>query len=271
MRVRKILGVVLIAVMSIACGKDVDNSKVDGPEIQEPQTLYLKAIKAYNGMPGYSDYDSSLAFDIDSEKRITSIRSTWSEEGVEYADPVVSIEYGEGTAVISYTADGESGNIHCELNDKGAIVRATYDGDMAGMVEEFTYNDAGEIKKYVACYANFSEMTLRYEWRDGNIYKVYYEDSEDKFTFTHEYTTEPNLYNIDIFPGCTLLTPIICELALPVNDGLLGKKNRGFLTSVGYDGYAIPIFDYIFKANGELEYATMDEDGYMVFECFDTL
>ena len=266
MRVKSILGVALIAVMSIACGKDVDNSKVDGPEIQDPQTLYVKAMNAYNGMPNYGYYDSSLSFDIDCEKRITSIRSTWSEEGVEYADPVINIEYGEGTAVISYSMDGDSGNINCELNDRGAIVRATYDGDMAGMVEEFTYNDAGEIQKYVACYANFSSMKLRYEWRDGNIYKVYYEDSEDKFTFTHEYTAEPNLYNIDIFPGCTLPTPILCELALPVNDGLLGKKNRGFLKSVGYDAYTIPIFDYTFKANGELEYATMDEDGYMVFE-----
>ena len=269
MRVRTILGAALVTVMSVACKKP-DVSKVD-PHPQESETLYVKAIKAYNGMPGYSEYDSSLAFEVDSEKRITSIRSTWTDEGVEYADPVIDIEYGEGTATISYLFDGESGNIKCELNDNGAIVKAVHDGEMMGLVEEFSYNDAGEIQRYSARLATMTMMSIDYEWKDGNIFKVSCDDSEDQFVFTHEYTDEPNIYNIDIFPGCTMAMPILCEFALPVNDGLLGKKNHGFLKSIEIEGYVIPVFDYTFKANGELEYATMDEDGYMVFECYEVL
>lgn len=269
MRVRDILGVALIAAMSVACGKPDVGNKPPKVDAEEPQTLYVKAITTHIDAPGVV-YNDALNFTIDSEKRITSMRSVYVEDGVEYADPVITIEYGEGTATINYSFEEQSGNIYCTLNEKGAILRAEYDGMMNGMVEEFTYSDSGEIMKYVACYANFIATTLTYEWRDGNIYKVNYEDSEDKFVFTHEYTAEPNIYNIDIFPGCTLATPIICELALAVNDGLLGKKNRGFLKSVEYNGYTSPVFDYTFKANGELERAAMD-GYYMTFDCFEVL
>ena len=57
---------------------------------------------------------------------------------------------------------------------------------------------------------------------------------------------------------------------MAVNDGLLGKKNRGFLKSVEYNGYTLPVFDYTFKANGELERAAMD-GYYMTFDCFEVL
>lgn len=268
MRVKTILGVALIAVMSIACGKP-DVVKVD-PAPQEPQMLYVKAIKAYNGMPGYSDYDSSVVFDIDSEKRIASMRSTWLEDGVEVSDPEITFTYGEGTAVINYSYDGESGSINCELNDKGAITRAVYGGEMMGFVEEFAYNDDGELESYAGRYGNMDVILLTYEWKNGNIYKVSYGDMEESYTFTHEYTAEANIYNIDIFHGCTFACPILCEF-VAVNDGLFGKKNHNFLKTVYFGDQTIPVFDYKFKANGELEYATMGEEGYMVFECFQVL
>lgn len=265
MRVRTIFGVALIAVMGVACNKNT-NPEPPVIEPEEPQMLYVKSIVSSSDTHGDEYYDA-LEFTINSDMRITSMRSTYSDG---YTEPIIDIMYGDGTATISYTYDGETGNIFCELNDQGAITSTSYDGMLSDFVETFTYNNAGELQTYVVCYANYSYMTLNYEWRDGNIYKIRYEDSEDQMTFTHEYTTEPNIYNIDIFPGCTLATPIICEIALAVNDGLLGKKNKGFLTSIIYEGEAIPIFDYTFKENGELDRAS-DDSGYITFECFSNL
>ena len=262
MRVKSIFGALLIAAMSIACGKDGGTTS---PKDESNDTLlYVKSINAYDDIPTNGDIDSQVIYELDSQKRINTMRSIAGNETIYDVD----IKYSGSTATVTFVLDGESGTVNCELNDKGAITSATYDIDeMAGFVETFTYNDANEIQLYKAMFMGMELMSLEYEWRDGNIYKVTYREDDYTEVFTHTYTAEANIYNIDPFHGFTWITPNICEL-LAVNDGLFGKRNHNFVKSVTMNGESMYEIIYSFKANGEVEYANMDGDGYMTFDCF---
>lgn len=262
MRVKSMFGALLIAAMSIACGKDggTTTPKDEGND----KLLYVKNINAYDGIPTNGDIYSQVIFGIDSQKRINSMRSVAGNETIFDVD----IEYSGSTATVTFTLDGESGTVNCELNDKGAITSATYDIDeMAGFVESFTYNDANEMQSYKATFMGMELMSLEYEWRDGNIYKVTYREDDYTGVVTHTYTAEVNIYNIDPFHGFTWIAPYISEL-LAVNDGLFGKRNNNFVKSVTMNGESMYEIGYSFKSNGELEYANIDGDGYMTFDCF---
>lgn len=262
MRVKSMFGALLIAAMSIACGKDGGTTT---PKDEGNDTLlYVKNINAYDGIPTNGDINSQVIFGIDSQKRINSMRSVAGNETIFDVD----IEYSGSTATVTFALDGESGTVNCELNDKGAITSATYDVDeMAGFVESFTYNDANEMQSYKATYMGMELMSLEYEWRDGNIYKVTYCQDDYTEVVTHTYTADVNIYNIDPFHGFTWNAPYISEL-LAVNDGLFGKRNRNFVKSVTMNGESMYEIGYSFKTNGELEYANIDGDGYMTFDCF---
>lgn len=260
MRVRTIFCVLLIAVMSIACNKKNDET----PNVLGGIGIHVvNHIEAYVGTPGSGEFDSAILLSYDSDLRLTDIAYLYYDDGEEILDPKISIKYGNGTATIDYLYDGETGSIECTLNSYGAITRAVYGSEADGMVEEYTYNKANELQKYTARIGDMETMTLNYEWKNGNIYRVTSDMVDETYAFTYEYTTEGNIYNIDIFHGCTFLYPYLCEL-ITVNTGLFGKKNHGFLKTIAMGDEQMPIFDYEFKSNGELKHIATD-GAYLVF------
>lgn len=271
MKLRTVLGIVLIAVMSVACVKKGNNT-------QKPQPAegkhYVKSIELYD--ENFEPYNESIEFRLDSKKRIISIEGIERTEGVtEFVYSSADFTYGNNNDLtIECDFDGEQITINCELNDRGAIAHAVYEGsaaEMAGVEENFTYNNDGELVIYDMVYMNYVLYSMEYEWKDGNIARIEVTSGgEYEGEIVCNYTDEPNPYNIDMFYSYSWTMPFLCEIIL-FNDGLLGNTNRSLLantTDTTISDDCKTVLTHKFNSNGLLDY-TIYEDTILKFICFE--
>ena len=272
--IKRVIGVALIAVIGAACTEKSGDNPAK-PEPSNGEKHYVKSIDMYVGDPAASgdlEYiGESIEFTLDEKSRIVNTR------GVEYLDGQVvdvfadiKFEYNDNNNEVVIKADyyGESLIARCELNDRGAVTRARYEGiDDFEMVEErFEYNDEGELQTYVLSIGGREYYRFNYAWEDGNLARVYFADG----TLVNEctYTDEPNPYNIDMSYSYYITMPVLFELTL-IHDGFLGKTNRSMLTSCVDYGWGEERWDvsHKFDNRGLVEYS-YDGDVVLKYECF---
>ena len=269
---KKILLTALIALLGIGCVKPNDDTPTPQPE--ESGKRYVKAIEFCGLNPETNEltsYEEFIEFDYDSKNRIVEIRGV-EYDGTKVADLYTKINFNynddNNTLNIKANFDGETIDIDCELNERGAVETATYNmEDMTDITENFVYNDRGELTTYSMVYSGVILISLEYEWKDGNIVRIStpYEDEEYNSYAEFTYTTEENPYNVDLFYSYHSVMPLLCECIL-IHDGLLGNTNRSLLASYKecyYDEVYEECISHKFNSRGLVDYSMIDETDCM--------
>lgn len=272
--IKRVIGVALIAVIGAACTEKGGDNPAK-PEPSNGEKHYVKSIDIYYDDTSASDVVSpgeSIVFELDDKNRITNIKGVEYNDANEVVDTYADIKFkysdDSRSLIITTTMDDMDFAAVCDLNDRGAITTARWQSpeELCGLVEDFVYNDKGELVTYTLSMGNMVEMSFDYEWKDGNIVKIISEDIEVNDVCT--YTDEPNPYNIDMFYAYAWNMPMLAEVIL-IHDGLLGNTNRSMLKSYSTNLYGEEInevIDHKFK-DGLVDY-TIYDDTIFKYRCF---
>lgn len=273
---KKIFLATLVALLGIGCVKTNDDTPAPQPE--ESGKRYVKAIEFCKLTPETNEltsYQEFIEFDYDAKNRIVEIRGV-EYDGAKVADlyTKINFNYNDDNNILNIRAnfDGETINVDCELNERGAVETATYNmKDMTDITENFVYNDRGELTTYSMVYSGVILISLEYEWKDGNIVRIStpYEDEEYNSYAEFTYTTEENPYNIDLFYSYHSVMPLLCEYIL-IHDGLLGNTNRSLLANYRecyYNEVYEESISHIFNTNGLVDYTRISDDDCIRYIC----
>lgn len=274
--IKRVMPLVLILLLGVHCTKRGDSNPT-GPTPGGGTKSYVKAVDIYMGDVTTEEAEhpflrESIEFKLDSKNRITNIRGVEYNDANEIVDEYadINLDYNDGdyTLMVTTTMDGEDVAVECDLNDRGAITTARWMSpeDVVGLVEDFVYNDSGELVTYTLSLGNMVGISLDYEWKDGNIVGITSEDMSINDSFT--YIDEPNPYNIDMFYAYAWNMPMLAEVIL-IHDGLFGNTNRSMLKScrISISGEEVyEEFTHKFK-DGLVEY-TKYEDAIIRYRCF---